>query len=36
MPAEISWSLAGIWLAVGFCVGLGWAFAVWLVARVLK
>ena len=34
MPSTISLSLALVWLAVGFCTGLGWSIAAWLVARI--
>jgi len=33
MPSVLTPQLALVWLAVGFCTGLGWAFAHYLVAR---
>lgn len=35
MPSTISLPLIGIWLAVGFFTGTGWALGVWLVGRLL-
>lgn len=36
MPNVITVDAAFTWVAVGFCVGLGWALAAWLVAKVLR
>lgn len=35
MPATISFPLIGIWCAVGFFTGIGWATGVWVVGRIL-
>lgn len=35
MPSTISLRLLGIWVAVGFFVGVGWALGNLLVARLL-
>jgi len=35
MPTTISLAQIGIWCGVGFFTGLGWAFALWVVGRLL-
>ncbi len=36
MPSEVTLYLAGVWLAVGFCTGTGWAIGGWLVGRIFS
>lgn len=36
MPTDITLRLIGVWFAVGFVTGLGWALAGVLVSRVLR
>jgi hypothetical protein len=36
MPTELTLKLAGVWVALGFCTGLGWASAVWLIGKLLR
>lgn len=36
MPSTITFYLVGVWFAVGFVVGAGWALGTWLVGRILR
>jgi len=36
MPSTMSVQLVLVWFAVGFCTGLGWSVAVWLVSKILR
>lgn len=36
MPETISLYAIGVWLAVGFFTGVGWAFGAVLVARLVR
>lgn len=36
MPETVTLYLAGVWLCVGFCTGLGWSLASVLVSRVVR
>mgnify|MGYP003694197207 CR=1 FL=1 len=36
MPNDISLYHVGVWFAVGFFTGAGWALGAWLVGRVLR
>jgi len=36
MPTEITPYAALVWVLVGFCTGVGWAVATWVVARVFR
>ncbi len=36
MPESISFFLVGVWIAVGFCAGFGWAIGHALAARLTR
>lgn len=36
MPTEITLYQIGVWCAVGFFTGAGWAFGSWVVGRILR
>jgi hypothetical protein len=36
MPLVISLYQIGVWAAVGFFAGFGWALAAWLVSRITR
>jgi hypothetical protein len=36
MPSTINLYQIGVWCAVGFFTGVGWAFAAWLVGRIFS
>lgn len=36
MPNSISLFQCGVWLAVGFFTGVGWAVGLWLVSRLTR
>jgi hypothetical protein len=36
MPTTVTLYLVGVWFAVGFFTGIGWALGTWVVGRALR